>query len=111
MKIDQSGVKYEIPETLTKYIDKKMRRLLKFVPRADREATGAKVVVERADRPNGDKYEVEVVLSLSDRQIVAKEEAGNPFAAFDIVDEKVSRQIKKYKGKKLLGRIKLFKRK
>jgi putative sigma-54 modulation protein len=55
------------------------------------------VKISQTDKPSGNKYEVEVVMTVPDKVITAKDSTMNVLAAIDIVEEKLKRQLRKYK--------------
>ncbi len=109
--IDKSGIGFDLEDDLKKYIDKKVGRLDKYIPRRARKAVVAEVKLRETDEKAGDKYTCEVILRLPDRKITAKESTLNMFAAVDIVEAKLKNQLKKYKDShsaKPGGRLGLF---
>jgi len=92
-----SSSHYEVNEDIKKYIVKKIGKVDRFVPRHARKSIHAEVrLVER--RTKSDRYECEVVLHLPEKQLTAKSDTVNMFAAVDIVETKLKNQLKKYKG-------------
>lgn len=113
--IDISGVgAYKLDESAKNYIKKKIGKLDRLVPRHARKTIHAEVKVAEVNRDHGNKYEAEVILTVPDRQITAKDSTMNVLAAIDIVEAKLATQLRKYKedtvthiGKrKLLARFK-----
>ena len=92
-----SSSHYEVAEDIKKYIVKKVGKIDRFVPRHARKSIQAEVrLVER--KTKNDRYECEVVLHLPEKQIAAKADTVNMFAAVDIVETKLKNQLKRYKG-------------
>lgn len=95
--IDITGVRYQ-PDDLTKrYIQKKIGRLDRFLPRHARKTVKAEVILREVNRANGNKYEAEVHLFVPDKTLTAKDSTLNMLAALDIVEAKLASQIQKYK--------------
>jgi putative sigma-54 modulation protein len=95
-QIDKAGIHLELDNDIKRYIDKKIGRLDRYMPRHARKSVHADVKL----RENGkatDKYSCEVVLHLPGGQVTAKESTLNVFAAVDIVEAKLKNQLKKYK--------------
>ena len=93
-----SGVKYNVDEQTRKYIEKKIGRLDRFLPRHARKSASAEVKLREVNRDNGNKYEAEVILFVPDKkQLTAKDSTMNVFAAIDIVEAKLATQLRKYK--------------
>lgn len=92
-----TGMKYELTDTTKKYVEKKIGRLDRYLPRHARKTVSADVKIRQIDNPGGNKYEVEVVMNVPDKVITAKDSTMNVLAAIDIVEAKLSGQLRKYK--------------
>lgn len=92
-----TGVKYDIDDTTKKYIDKKVGRLDRFLPRHARKSVTAEVKLKEVNRDFGNKYEAEIILHVPDKQLAAKDSTVNILAAVDIVEAKIVSQLRKYK--------------
>lgn len=92
-----TGVKYDIDATTKKYVRRKIGRLDRFLPRHARKSVSAEVKLKEVNRDHGNKYEAEVILHVPNKQLTAKDSTVNMMAAVDIVEAKVSSQLKKYK--------------
>ena len=92
-----TGVKYDIDDTTKKYIDKKIGRLDRFLPRHARKSVTAEVKLKEVNRDFGNKYEAEIILHVPDKQLAAKDSTVNMLAAVDIVEAKIVSQLRKYK--------------
>lgn len=95
--IDITGVRYDVDEVTKKYIQKKIGRLDRFVSRHGRKTVKADVVIKQVNRPDGNKYECEVNFTVPGKVINAKDSTMNVLAAVDIVEAKLSEQLRKYK--------------
>lgn len=95
--IDITGIKYEVDDTTKKYVNKKIGRLDRYLPRHARDSVTAEVKLKQVNRDHGNKYEVEVILNVPDRVITAKDSTLNMLAAVDIVEAKLVTQLHKYK--------------
>ncbi len=96
-----TGIKYEVDDKSKKYIKKKIGALDKYLPRHARKTVKADVKVEQIDRRDGNKYEVEVILTVPNKTITAKDSTLNVLAAVDIVESKLANQLRKYKETRL----------
>lgn len=94
--IDITGVRYQIDEVTKKYVTKKVGRLQRFLPRHARKSAKAEVVLKEVNRANGNKYECDVVITVPGKKITAKDSTMNMLAAVDIVEAKLTTQLKKY---------------
>ena len=96
-RVEKSGINLELDADLKKYIDRKIGRLDRYMPRHARKTVHAEVKMRETGNKAGDKYTCEVVLHLPGGQVTAKESTLNMFAAVDIVEAKLKNQLKKYK--------------
>ena len=111
--VEITGVGSYIPDEPTKkYIRKKIGALDKKVSRHARKTLRANVKLAEVNRDKGNKYEVEVILYAPDKTLTAKDSTMNILAATDIVEAKLSAQIRKYKEEHIahVGRRKLLDR-
>lgn len=111
--IEITGVgNYSLDEGTKKYITKKVGSLDRLAPRHARKSMHADVKVAEVNRDRGNKYEVEVIVSVPDKRLTAKDSTMNVFAAVDIVEAKLSAQLRKYKQDTIphVGRRKLLDR-
>jgi putative sigma-54 modulation protein len=88
---------YSVDETTKKYITKKIGRLDRYLPRHARASVSADVKLKEVNRDHGNKYEAEVLLTVPDKRITAKDSTLNILAAIDIVEAKIVAQLRKYK--------------
>ncbi|MDN5819147.1 MAG: ribosome-associated translation inhibitor RaiA [bacterium] len=95
--VDITGVKYDVDENTKKYVQKKIGRLDRFLPRHARKSAAADVRIKQVDQPKDNKYEVEITLTVPGNNLTAKDTAGNALAGIDIVEAKLVRQLHKYK--------------
>lgn len=94
--IDITGVRYDVDDLTRKYVNKKIGRLDRYLPRHARKSVTAEVVLEQVNKANGNKYECLVKLNVPQKVITAKDSTLNMLAAVDIVEAKLTTQLKKY---------------
>ena len=92
-----TGVKYELTDKTKSYVEKKIGNLDKYLPRHARKSATADVKLKQLNNASGNKYEVEVVLTVPDKVITAKDSTMNVLAAVDIVEAKLKGQVRKCK--------------
>lgn len=112
-QVEITGVgAYTADDTTKKYIRKKIGSLERLAPRHARKSMHAEVKVAEVNRDKGNKYEVEVVLSVPGKVLTAKDSTMNVLAATDIVEAKLAAQLRKYKEEHVphVGRRKLLDR-
>lgn len=95
--IEITGIGYEVDEKTKDYIEKKIGKLDRYLPKSARGSVKAQVKLREVNRDNGNKYEVEVILNVPDKTITAKDSTVNALAAVDIVEAKILAQLRKYK--------------
>lgn len=97
-RIDKSGINLELDDDVVKYIDRKVGRLDRYIPRTARSSAHATVTIRDTGNQTGNKYECEVIIRVPGGVITAKESTMNKFAAIDIVEAKLRNQLHKYKS-------------
>ncbi len=99
--IDISGSNYDVEESLRKYVQKRIGKLDRYLPRQNRKDLVAKVVVTQVNRDHGNKYEISATLDIPGGKVLnAKDEASNVFAGVDILEAKLTGQIRRFKTEK-----------
>lgn len=96
-RIDKSGINLELEADVVKYIDRKIGRLDRYIPRTARASARAVVTIREMANQVGNKYECEVILHLPGEIITVKDATMNKFAAVDIVEAKLHNRLLKYK--------------
>ena len=57
-------------------------------------------MISQINGAHDNKYEVEVIVDVPDKTLVAKDQSSNVLAAIDIVEAKLDGQIRRYKTEK-----------
>jgi len=97
-KIDISGSNFKIDDSFKKYVNKRIGKLDRYLPRGSKKDVVAKVVVTEVNRDHGNKYEISVALDIPGGKVIAaKDECSNIFAGIDIIEAKLTGQIRRYK--------------
>lgn len=96
-RIEKSGINLELGEDVKKYIDRKIGRLDRYMPRSARKSVHVEAKLKATNNKPGNKYECEVILHLPGGKVMAKESTLNMFAAVDIVEAKLRNQLQRYK--------------
>lgn len=99
-QIEVTGNKYEVDENTKKYAIKHIGKLDKYLPRHAKKTASARVVISQINGAHDNKYEVEVIVDVPDKTLVAKDQSSNVLAAIDIVEAKLDGQIRRYKTEK-----------
>ena len=96
-KLEINGVHTVLTDDLKKYINKKIGKLDRYMPRQARESAHVEVFVKERMIKSRKECEAEVVIHVPGSVITTKESTINMFAAVDIVEAKLKNQLKKYK--------------
>lgn len=97
-KIEITGSNYKVEESLRKYIQKRIGKLDKYLPRGYKKDVVARVVVTEMNKTKGDKYEIAVAMEIpGGKMLNAKDECSNLFAGVDLVEAKLTGQIRRFK--------------
>ncbi|MGE5310072.1 MAG: HPF/RaiA family ribosome-associated protein [Sphaerimonospora mesophila] len=97
LSIEITGIHLELDKKTTDYTQKKIAKLIDYIPKKARTSAFASVKIAEVNKKDNNKYECEAVLTLPDKKLFAKESAPNALAAVDIVEAKLRAQISKYK--------------
>ena len=96
--IDISGSNYKVEESFQKYVQKRIGKLDRYLPRGSKKDVVAKIVVTEVNREHGNKFEISVAMEIPGGKVIsAKDECSNLFAGVDIVEAKLTGQIRRYK--------------
>ena len=97
-KIELNGNDYKVEEPLRKYVEKRIGKLDRYLPKGSKKDVVCKVVVSEIGKGKGDKYEISVAMELTGGKVIAaKDECSNVFAGVDLVEAKLTGQIRRYK--------------
>ena len=97
-KIEVTGNGYKVEESLRKYAEKRIGKLDKYLPRGFKKDVVVKMIVAEIGKSKGEKYEISVAMDIPGGKVVAaKDECSNVFAGVDLVEAKLTGQIRRYK--------------
>ncbi len=99
-RLEVSFIHSQVDENVRKYVDKKIGRLDRFVPRDALTSAHAEVLLKEGKsgrEMNGRDCTCEVTLHLPHDAINVSETSLNMYTAIDIVELKLKQQIRKYK--------------
>lgn len=97
-KIEISGNDYKVEEPFRKYVEKRIGKLDRYLPKSSKKDVVCKVVVSEIGKSRGDKYEISVAMEMTGGKVIAaKDECTNVFAGVDLVEAKLMGQIRRYK--------------
>ena len=97
-KIEITGNGYKVEDGLRKYIEKRIGKLDRYLPRGYKKDVVAKVVVSEIGKNKTEKYEISVAMDIPGGKVIAaRDECSNVFAGVDLVEAKLMGQIRRYK--------------
>ena len=97
-KIEISGNGYKVEEPFKKYVEKRLGKSDRYLPRGFKKDVVAKVVVAEIGKNKSEKYEISVAMDIPGGKVIAaKDECSNVFAGVDLVEAKLTGQIRRYK--------------
>lgn len=89
---------FEESEKLQKYVEKKVKDLEKYIPRASRESAELSVRIRKTKSKN-ELYNCHLELGLKGVTLVATEDVDHAYAALDVTMAELRRQLADHKGK------------
>lgn len=97
-KIDLSGNNYKVSDSFYKYATKRIGKLDRYLPRANKKDVVAKIVVTEVDKPHNNKYTISVAMEIPGGKVItAKDDCSNVFAGIDILEARLKGQIRRFK--------------
>ena len=97
-KIEVNGNDYKVEEPLRKYVQKRIGKLDRYLPRGSKKDIVVKAVVRGIGSGKNNKYEITVAMEIPGGKVIAaKDECTNVFAGVDLVEAKLMGQIRRYK--------------
>lgn len=100
IQLQVTGRHYELDNKIMAYVDAKLARLDRYLPRQCREGLLGSVILELNDSHTQDSRCIcEVSLEVKGERMQAREATINMYAAIDICEEKLKNQILTFKSK------------
>ena len=97
-KIEVTGNGYKVEESLRKYAEKRLGKLDRYLPRTAKKDIVTKMIVSEIGKNKGEKFEISVAMDIPGGKVIAaKDECSNVFAGVDLVEAKLTGQIRRYK--------------
>ncbi len=97
-KIDITGSGCKVESTFKKYAEKRIGKLDRYLPRGSKKDVVVKIMVTEMDRAHGEKFEISVAMDIPGGKVIAaKDECTNIFAGIDLVEAKLTAQIRRFK--------------
>ena len=100
IQLQTTGRHFELDEKILAYVDKKLGKLDKYLPRNTRDGLSGTVVLEYDESLTQDTQCIcEVQIEVKGERMYAKESTMNMYAAIDICEQKLKNQVLTYKSK------------
>lgn len=97
-KIDITGNNFKTDETFRKYVEKRIGKLDRYLPHNCKKDVVVKVIITETERAHGEKFEVSVAMDIPGGKVIAaKDDCTNVFAGIDLVEAKLTGQIRRFK--------------
>ena len=97
-KIEVTGNGYKVEEPFKKYVEKRIGKLDRYLPKGSKKDVVVKAIVSEIGKTKGEKYEISVAMDIPGGKVIAaKDECSNVFAGVDLVEAKLTGQIRRYK--------------
>ncbi len=97
-KIEVTGNGYKVEDSLRKYAEKRLGKLDRYLPRTAKKDIVTKMIVSEIGKNKGEKFEISVAMDIPGGKVIAaKDECSNVFAGVDLVEAKLTGQIRRYK--------------
>lgn len=97
-KIEITGNGYKVEEPFRRYTEKRIGKLDRYLPRGSKKDVMAKIAVSEIGKGKNDKYEITVAMEIPGGKVIAaKDECSNVFAGVDLIETKLTSQIRRYK--------------
>ena len=97
-KIDITGNGFKVEDGFKKYVNKRIGKLDRYLPRGSKKDVVAKVIVSEIGKGKAEKYEISVAMDIPGGKVIAAhDECSNVFAGIDLVEAKITGQIRRYK--------------
>ena len=97
-KIDITGNDYKVEDSLKKYVEKRLGKLDRYLPRGSKKDVVIKVTVSEIGKGKTEKYEISASMEVPGGKVIAvRDECTNVFAGVDLVEAKLNGQIRRYK--------------
>lgn len=99
IQLEVTGVHFDLNDKLKKYVNRKIGKLDRYLHKRHRGPTHGQVILTEEGGRSKNRFTCEVNITFPHGVVTAKESTVNMFAAVDIVEEKIKRQLLKHKGK------------
>lgn len=110
MRLNIEAIHYKQDERIEEYIEQKIGKLDRLMPRHVRKTAHADVKLKGGPGRGKKLYSCEVIVHLPKEIITISQAADGMNAAVDVAEAKLKNQLKKYKDKHTLNRRRVLQR-
>lgn len=97
-KVEISGSNYKIEDNFKKYATKKIGKLDRQLPRGHKKDVVAKLVVTEVNHNKGNRFEISCAMEIPGGKVIsAKDDCSNLYAGIDLLEAKLTGQIRRFK--------------
>ena len=96
-QIEYAAIRFELDDQTKKYANKKATRLFKYIPKHAKKSAFLRVTMEELTKNRDDKFQVDLMLVLPEKKLLATGNGTSMMAAIDTADSKLLSQIRRYK--------------
>ena len=97
-KIEISHQGFELTKDIKRYVGKKVSKFGRYVKPTQRRSLHVEVKLKEEAGQKKNKYTAEMIVHVPNETLTAKESTLSMFAAIDIVEAKITNQLRKYKS-------------
>lgn len=99
-----SGSGFVVDAKTRTYIEKKVLKLIGYIPRHARKSATANVTVQKNGSRGKENIKCTIIMNLPNKQLVAEDQRDGALAAIDGAEHKLASQIRRYKVELLKAR-------
>lgn len=107
IKIQIKGRNYELTDNVKAYVNKKIGRLDKYLPRGHKPTSCEVEIFDDPSGREGNNFVCTAVVMVPKATLQASEATATPHASVDIVEAKLRQQMQKYKAKHAPSKFRL----
>ncbi len=97
-KIEVGGNNFKVDDAFRKYAEKRIGKLDRYLPRGTKKDVVVNIMVSEIERAHGEKYEISVAMDIPGGKVIAaRDECSNVFAGIDLIEAKLTGQIRRFK--------------
>lgn len=98
--LQTTGRHFDLDDKITEYVEQKLARLDRYLPRGARDGLAGNVVLEFDESATKDsRFTCDVTFEVKGEAMHAREASLNMYASIDICEQKLKSQILTYKSK------------